>query len=134
MMDAPSPPGDHGRDALGRFLKGNIFGKGNLFARHSTALRTAFYDEATPEELQQIARRLLNAAKGGDWVAVQVALRWLLGRPPDPIDPYALLLRAAALEAVHRARQEKRGKPAAPEEPIRMDEDLPDLIALLSAR
>jgi aryl-alcohol dehydrogenase-like predicted oxidoreductase len=87
MMDAPSPPGDHGRDALGRFLKGNIFGKGNPFARHSAALRKAFYDEATPEDLQQIARKLLNAAKGGDWVAAQVALRWLLGKPPTPSIP-----------------------------------------------
>jgi hypothetical protein len=134
MMDAPSPPGDHGRDALGRFLKGNILGKGNPFARHSTALRKAFYDEATPEDLQQIARKLLNAAKGGDWVAAQVALRWLLGRPPDPVDPCALLLKAAALEAVYRARQERRGEPADPQEPVRMDEDLPDLIALLSDR
>jgi hypothetical protein len=133
-MNIPSPNGDHGRDALGRFLKGNLFGKGNPFARHSAALRKAFCDEATPEDLQQIARQLLNAAKGGDWVAAQVALRWLLGRPPDPVDPYALLLKAAALEAVHRARQERRGKPAAPEEPIRVDEDLPDLIALLSDR
>jgi hypothetical protein len=58
----------------------------------------------------------------------------LLGRPPDPVDPYALLLKAAALEAVHRARQERHGKPAAPEEPISVDEDLPDLIALLSDR
>jgi hypothetical protein len=133
-MESPSSNGHEGRDALGRFLKGNLFGKGNPFARHSAALRKAFCDEATPEDLQQIARRLLNAAKGGDWVAAQVALRWLLGRPPGPVDPYALLLKAAALEAVHRARQEGRGAPADPEEPIRPDEDLPDLIALLSAR
>jgi hypothetical protein len=133
-MDAISPPGEQGRDALGRFLQGNLFGKGNPFARHNAALRKAFCDEATPEDLQQIARTLLNAAKGGDWVAAQVALKWLLGRPPDPIDPYALLLKAAALEAVHRARQERRGKPAAREEPIRVDENLPDLIALLSDR
>jgi hypothetical protein len=65
-MDAPSPDTPHGRDALGRFLKGNLFGKGNPFARHSAALRKAFYDAATPEDLQQIARTLPNAAKGGD--------------------------------------------------------------------
>jgi hypothetical protein len=133
MMDAPSPHGEH-HDALGRFLQGNLYGKGNPFARHNAAFRQAFCEEATPEDLQQIARTLLNAAKGGDWVAAQVALRWLLGRPPDPVDPYALLLQAAALEAVHRARQEQRGAPAAREEPSRGDENLPDLSALLSGR
>jgi hypothetical protein len=134
MMAAASPPGDQGRDALGRFWKGNIFAKGNPFAKHAGALRKAFYDEATPEDLQQVARRLLNAAKGGDWVAAQVALRWLLGRPPDPVDPYALLLKAAALEVVHRAGQARRGQPAAPEESSRVEEDLPDLTAPLRAR
>jgi hypothetical protein len=57
-MDTQLPHEDQGRDALGRFLKGNLFGKGNPFARHSAALRQAFCDEAT-----------LDAAKGGDWVA-----------------------------------------------------------------
>jgi hypothetical protein len=40
-MEPPSPNGHDGRDALGRFLQGNIFGKGNPFARHSGALRKA---------------------------------------------------------------------------------------------
>jgi hypothetical protein len=90
----------------------------------------------SPEQVHvpQIAHTLLNAAKGGEWVAAQVALRWLLGRPPDPVDPYALLLKAAALEAVHRARQEKRGAPADFEEPVGVDEDVPDLTPLVSDR
>jgi hypothetical protein len=134
MMGDPSPDGDRGRDALGRFLQGNIFGKGNPFAKHSGALRKAFYDEATPEDLQQIARRLLNAAKGGDWVAAQVALRWLLGKPPDPIDPYALLIKAAALEAVHLAREDMRGAPADPDPTVSREQEIPDLELLLGGR
>jgi hypothetical protein len=133
-MGTQSPHEDQGRDALGRFLKGNLFGKGNPFARHNAALRKAFCDEATPEDLQQIARKLLNAAKGGDWVAAQVALRWLLGRPPDPVDPYALLLKAAALEAVHRAGQERRGEPADHDSTVSRDKERPDLELLLGCR
>jgi hypothetical protein len=133
-MESPSPNGHEGRDALGRFLKGNLFGKGNPFARHSASLRKAFYDEATPEDLQQIARKLLNAAKGGDWVAAQVALKWLLGRAPDPVDPYALLIRAAALEVVHRAREEMRGESADAEAPVDRKPELPDLELLLGGR
>jgi hypothetical protein len=137
-LDTPSPDTQHGRDTLGRFLKGNIFGKDNPFARHSAALRKAFYDAATPEDLQQIARTLLNAAKGGARVAAQVALRWLLGKPPGPIDPYALLLKAVALEAVHRARQDMYGESADPAEtdpeaPVR-GEDLSEPVPLLSGR
>jgi hypothetical protein len=133
-MESLAANGHEGRDALGRFLKGNIFAKGNPFAKHSGALRKAFYDEATPEDLQQIARRLLNAAKGGDWVAAQVALRWLLGEPPDPIDPYALLIRAAALEAVHRARQDMCRASADPEPTAGRERELPDLELLLGGR
>jgi hypothetical protein len=133
-MDTPSSNGHDGRDALGRFLKGNIFAKGNPFARHAGAIRKAFYDEATPEDLRQIARKLLNAAKGGDWVAAQVALRWLLGKPPDPIDPYALLIKAAALHAVHLAREEMRGAPADAEVPVDRKPELPDLELLLGGR
>jgi hypothetical protein len=133
-MESPAPNGHDGRDALGRFLQGNLFGKGNPFARHSAALRKAFYDEATPEDLAAIARKLLNAAKGGVWVAAQVALRWLLGKPPDPIDPYALLIRAAALEVVHRAREEMRGESADPEAPGRGKPELPDLELRLGGR
>jgi hypothetical protein len=134
MLDTTSPQGDQGRDALGRFLQGNLFGKGNPFAKHAGALRKAFYDEATPEDLQQIARRLLNAAKDGDWVAAQVALRWLLGKPPDPIDPYALLIKAAALEGVHLARQDMRGESADPEPTVSREQEPPDLALLLGGR
>ena len=133
-MESPSPNGQEGHDALGRFLKGNIFVKGNPFAKHAGALRKAFYDEATPEDLQRIARRLLNAAKDGDWVAAQVALRWLLGRPPEPIDPYALLIRAAALQAVHLAREEMRGETADPEATAGREPELPDLELMLGGR
>jgi hypothetical protein len=69
----------------------------------------------------------------------QVALKWLLGRAPDPIDPYALLLQAAALEAMHRAGQARRGTPVDPAEtdpevPGHVEADLADLASLFGDR
>jgi hypothetical protein len=68
-------------------------------------------------------------------VAAQVALRWLLGKPPDPIDSYALLIKAAALEVVHLARRDMRGEPADPEAPVGREEvNRPNLELLLGSR
>lgn len=132
----PSPNGSNGdaregslscRDAHGRFLPGNRAGRGNPFARRAAALRTAFYDEACEEDLRAIARRLLDAAKRGDWVAAKLVLFWTLGRPGEAIDPDRLVVREAALELLVRlgarvvatgmgqehARGKRRGKAGA---------------------
>jgi hypothetical protein len=45
-----------------------------------------------------------------------------------------LLIKAAALEAVHLARQDMRGVPADPEAPVKRDKELPDLELLLGGR
>jgi len=53
---------------------------------------------------------------------------------PDPIDPYALLIKAAALHAVHLAREEMRGTPVDPEATVSREQEPPDLALLLGGR
>src|SRR5689334_20217434 len=71
---APSGNGDNGRDGRGRFTRGNRGGPGNPFARQTAALRRAFLAVVTPEDLEAIARLLVERARGGDLVAVKLLL------------------------------------------------------------
>jgi hypothetical protein len=95
----PSTNGTDGRDEqTGRFLAGNRYGRGNPFARRCAALRKAFYDEATEADVQALCRTLLDKGKAGDVGAAKLALLWLLGTPPEAVDPDRLDLQEAALE------------------------------------
>ena len=73
-MNERSTNGCAGRDGQGRFLPGNTEGRGNPFARRSAALRRAFYEAVTEEDLQVIARKLATEAKAGDWAATKLLL------------------------------------------------------------
>src|SRR5215831_1619121 len=57
------------------------------------------YQAVTPEDMQAICQRLVAAAKGGDWLAAQTLLKWLLGKPPEPVDPWQVLVQAVAKAA-----------------------------------
>jgi hypothetical protein len=90
--------GTAGRDALGRFTPGNCaaVGRSQPFATQAAALRRAFYEAVTPEDLRALARRLITQAKEGNLAATKLLLLWLLGKPgeavnPDPPPPPALL-------------------------------------------
>jgi hypothetical protein len=76
-----------GRDPRGRFVAGNRGGPGNPFARQIAALRKAFLDSVTPEDLAAIAQALLAKAKAGDVAAAKLVLAYLLGKPAAAADP-----------------------------------------------
>jgi hypothetical protein len=95
-MDAPSPDTPHGRDALGRFTPGHKGGPGNPFARRSAAIRSAFLNAISQQDLQAIVRTLVEKAKAGDLVAAKLILLWAIGRPDDPVHPDGVAARLAA--------------------------------------
>ncbi|MEX0775079.1 MAG: hypothetical protein WD042_05120 [Phycisphaeraceae bacterium] len=87
MTSSPSPNGSNGasgggRDAGGRFARGNPGGPGNPHAAHVARLRSALLDAVTPEDVQAVAAALLAQAKQGDVMAVRELLNRLLGQSP----------------------------------------------------
>jgi hypothetical protein len=94
MPGPPSNSGDNGstgRDAQGRFVPGNKVARGNPFARRMARLRSRALAAVSGPDLEAIVRQLAVAAKAGDVAAAKVLLPYLLGRPPEAIDPDRLL-------------------------------------------
>jgi hypothetical protein len=93
----PSPPSDSGangltgRDAKGRFVQGNKVARGNPFARRMARLRSRALAAVSGQDLEAIVRQLVAAAKAGDVAAAKVLLPYVLGRPPETVDPDRLL-------------------------------------------
>jgi hypothetical protein len=88
---------DSGRDAAGRFTKGNRGGSGNPFARQVAALRSALLAAITPEQMQKLATRLYKRALKGNMPAAALLLRYTLGNPAPVVDPDRLDLDAFRL-------------------------------------
>src|ERR1700688_5007185 len=59
-------------DARGRFTRGNKGGPGNPFARQAAALRQALTSAVTPQDVADIAAKLLEKAKQGDVPAAKL--------------------------------------------------------------
>lgn len=74
------PFGD-GRDAKGRFAKGNAGGPGNPLGGKVARLRSALISAVTEEDVQAIATRLVASAREGDLAATRELLLRTLGRP-----------------------------------------------------
>jgi hypothetical protein len=89
----PAPPPANGRDADGRFTRGNPGGPGNPFARRVAALRQALLRTVTDEDVQDLAARLLESARAGDMAAMKLLLGYVLGRPAEVVDPDTLDLK-----------------------------------------
>jgi hypothetical protein len=93
----PSPPsnsgdnGSTGRDAKGRFAPGNKVAVGNPFARRMARLRARALAAVSGADLEAIVRQLVTAARAGDVVAAKLILSYVLGRPPEAVDPDRLL-------------------------------------------
>jgi hypothetical protein len=83
----PSPPNTTGRDAHGRFTKGNPGGPGNPFARQVAELRKRLLDRLTGEDLDGIADKLIALAKEGDVPAIKLLFCYTLGKPADAVQP-----------------------------------------------
>ena len=90
-MTRPSSNGRNGRDASGRFAKGNPGGPGNPFARRVAAIRSALLDAVDDGGIGEVAQGLLQAAKAGDVAAAKLLLSYTIGQPmavtnPDRLD------------------------------------------------
>jgi hypothetical protein len=84
-VDAPE-----GRDAKGRFTKGNPGGPGNPFARHVAQLRSALVQCVGEEDIRHIARGLLSNARTGHLPSVHILLMYTLGKPSGAVNPDTL--------------------------------------------
>jgi len=83
-MSSPSPNGANGssgRDAGGRFRKGNPGGPGNPMARRVGKLRSALVRSVSPNEVKEIITGLVKAATAGDVSAAKLLFDRLLGPP-----------------------------------------------------
>jgi hypothetical protein len=76
-----------GRDARGRFAKGNPGGAGNPFARRVAALRSVLLDSISADDLAAIVRALIAKARTGDVAAAKLIFAYGLGRPAPTVDP-----------------------------------------------
>jgi len=76
----PSPNGDNGgRDRSGRFTNGNKGGPGNPLAARSAKIRAALMKAVTVKDIVEIARKLVEKAKGGDLAASKILFDRVLG-------------------------------------------------------
>jgi hypothetical protein len=75
------------RDAKGRFSKGNKAGPGNPFARKVAELRAALVNYVTEDDMKHLCFVLKMRAEGGDMVAMKLLLQYVLGKPPETVDP-----------------------------------------------
>jgi hypothetical protein len=106
---APLTTVSDGRGKRGRFTAGNRFGKGNPFTRKLGAMRTAFLHAVGPEDVQALARKLLELALGGDLAAASLFLLYSIGKPTEAVDPDDL----DADEFTKAVRALPRGEPRA---------------------
>jgi hypothetical protein len=83
MRKTPSPTGNNGRSDAGRFAVGNSFGAGNPHKSRVQKLRTALLESVNEDDIRDIAKGLIQAAKGGDVRAAQLLLDRTIGKP-DP--------------------------------------------------
>ena len=83
----PSTNGSNGRDARGRFTKGNPGGPGNPYARRVANLRSRLLAEGSDDDLAEIARRLVKLARSGNLAAAKVLFSYTLGPPQPGISP-----------------------------------------------
>src|SRR5262249_52855310 len=76
-----------GRDARGRFTKGNKGGPGNPFARKVAELRRTLVNFVTEDDMKHVAFVLKERAMGGDLAAIKLLFQYVLGKPTETVDP-----------------------------------------------
>src|SRR5262249_26309457 len=101
---APPPPADSPAPAplvpaealadrdprSGRFTTGNKAGQGNPFAGKLGAMRSAFLEAVSADQVKELARNLVAMALAGDVPAAKLVLLYALGRPTAAVDPDGL--------------------------------------------
>jgi hypothetical protein len=87
---SPITNGDNGRDRRGRFSRGNRGGPGNPFTRQLAEFRRALCRTVTEEDIECLARQLLERGRQGDVNAIKLLFVYAIGRPADAVDPDSL--------------------------------------------
>jgi hypothetical protein len=81
MNSAPSTNGQNGRDAGGRFTRGNAGGPGNPHARRVARLRSVMLKSVDGAAIQRIMAALIRRAEDGDVPAAALILNYTVGKP-----------------------------------------------------
>jgi hypothetical protein len=104
-MAAPfEPDANGGRDARGRFRRGNLFAAGAGAAAHKATklrakLQAAVTRRITPAKADALVDLLYAAAtQDRDMTAMRLLIPYILGRPPEPLS----VLQAQAPERIAR--------------------------------
>ena len=97
--------GASGRASGGRFAPGNPGGPGNPHAAHVGRLRSALLSAVGPEDLDAIARKLVELAKAGEMPAIRELFDRTLGRPTEA----DLIERLEALEELAGKVESRHG-------------------------
>src|SRR5919201_518145 len=79
-----------GRDARGRFVKGNAGGPGNPFAGQTARLRRVLLEEISEADLRQVVFTLVLRAKAGNLHAIKLVLQYAVGKPTEMSEPEGL--------------------------------------------
>ena len=79
-MKTPSPNGANGRDATGRFAKGNPGGPGNPYAKQAGKLRSAMMRAVTPTDMRCIVQKLVELAEEGNVQAAREVIDRCVGK------------------------------------------------------
>ncbi len=87
-MAEPSTNGDNGRDARGRFTKGNAGGPGNPNAQHVAKLRDGFRSACSVADVRAICRRLVAMAKKGSVLAAREVLDRAIGKSTTTLEQF----------------------------------------------
>jgi hypothetical protein len=85
ISTAPTPNGGNGRDANGRWAKGNGGGPGNPLSRKVQAIRVALVSAITAADIKAVVQRLVQKAKDGDVAAAKVVFDRACG-PAQALD------------------------------------------------
>src|SRR5262249_60937845 len=85
-MTLPATPqgvadaGRTGRDANGRFTRGNAHGRGNPYAPRVAAMRAALFEEIDEATFRQLVRGLAQMARDKNLAAIRLILLYLVGK------------------------------------------------------
>ena len=82
MISRPSTNGENGeivRDSSGRFTKGNPGGPGNPYIRRVAEWRAAMAKAITPDDIERVVLKLVEAATAGHPWAVRAILDHCVG-------------------------------------------------------
>jgi hypothetical protein len=85
----PSPSAE-GREASGRFAPGNKGGPGNPFARKVAALRAAFVEAITEQDVREMTYLIVFNAKSGSLEWLKFLFRYAIGTPQPAVNPDTL--------------------------------------------